>query len=374
MYIFNLKNIGFSNPSIDEMTVMGHFIYVNHTSFYNGVISNKDHWINLDARNKEYESEMDRVRELGLAELVSHLCEVIFPLSCQWGDDEQDYQYASVSGKWQLRKMVALNGRYLKALSKDPSCKVRIAVIATVSKRMDSKSSDKDKSIDYLDDMLSDENLDVRRALAKLGITKHLKSLLQDEDSRVVDNAIAYANPKHLEVLAKSLPYHVRFAIARNEHSTIEHLKALSKDVEPTVQYAIARRGVVTKSLINSENAGVRAMVAKFGSLSTIEELVSNGWGVKDNDWKVRQEVANRGFGHTLLCNDAEKVVRLAVAENANGCILNKLLNDISAVVADTASRRLRGEKKALDKYAFVGQHYFHESCAANKEHSVLMG
>lgn len=360
MYLFNLKDIGFGNPSIDEITILGHVIYVNHTSFYKGVISSKDNWINIDTRNKEYESEMNRVHELGLTEVISHLRKVILPLVGNWGDEEQDYLYGSVSGKWQHRKMVALNGRYLKALSKDPNPKVRIAVIAAVSKRMNSKSSDRDKNIDYLDDLLTDESLEVRRALAKLGISKHLKSLLQDEDSVVVDNAIACANPKHIAVLAKSLPCNVRFAIARNKHSTTSHLEALSKGAEPTVQYAIARRGVVTKSLINSKNAGVRAMVAKFGCLNIVEQLVNNGWGVEDSDWRVRQEVANRGFGHALLCNDAEKVVRLAVAKNANGCTLNKLVDDISAVVADTASRRLKGEQKALDKYTFIGQHYFH--------------
>lgn len=365
MYIFTLKDIGFGNPIIDEVTVMGHFLYAPCTSFYNGTVSHKDNWINIDTRYQDHEAEMGRIKELGLYEFIAHLRKSIMPLRGKWGDDEQDYQDASTSGKWQLRKMVALNGRYLKNLSKDANHKVRVAVIATIGQRIALKGAAKDMNIDYLDEMISDESLEVRRALAKLGITKHLKVLLQDNDARVANEAITYTSPKQLDLLSKSLPEHVRFNITRNKQTTLAQLEVLSKNAESTVQYAIARRGVVTKDLINNENAGVRAMVAKFGALDTVAALVRTGWGVNDSDWRVRQEVANRGFGHSLLYHDAEKVVRLAVAENASGSILNQLVNDISNAVAGAANRRLRGERKIPNQHTAIGQNNFYENQTA---------
>ena len=366
--------MGFSNPLIEEVVVMGRFIYAHCTSFYKGTISRRDNWINFDINNENHEAEMQLLCELGLDDFMIHLCKFVLPTIRNWGDGEQDYQYASGSGKWQIRKMVALNGRYLKTLSKDVHFKVRIAVVAKLSLSLNikSKASSKDKQLNYLDEMILDENVEVRRAIAHLGITKYLKHFLLDDDARVVDNAIRHASAKQIAMILPNLPHKVHYAMARNENATLEQLEALSTSPEITVQYTIARRGVITKDMLNSKNAGVRAMIAKFGALRMVASLAGNGWGINDSDWKVRQEMANRGFGHALLCNDIHEVVRLAVAKNANEYILKKLACDGSELIADTANRRLKGEEDTPDKYRAIGQHHFYERHSAHKESSSI--
>lgn len=159
MLTLNLRDFNLSSYSISEITIIGHYVYIEDTCDE----ENFDRFINL----KNITVAKDALESLGLYKFIDGLCAKTLVDKANWGVSEQDYESLAVSDKWQLRKMVALNGRMLAQLSRDKDVNVRRATLENLAERQAIGVSLGDT--DWLDAMIDDEDRDVKRYLALLG-------------------------------------------------------------------------------------------------------------------------------------------------------------------------------------------------------------
>lgn len=235
MLTLNLRDFSLSSYSVSEITVVGHYVYIDDTCDE----ENFDHFINL----KNIDAATDVLESLGLYEFVGGLCAETLADMVNWGVSEQDYESLAVSDKWQLRKMVALNGRMLAQLSKDKDVDVRRATLENLAERQAIGVSLGDT--DWLNAMIDDEDRDVRRYLALLGNPKHLDILIHDKNELVAAQAVIRASEQQMDTLSDNISEYIKLAIAKNPLASQSQLKMVAVGADNRISYALAKRGFV---------------------------------------------------------------------------------------------------------------------------------
>lgn len=266
---------------------------------------------------------------------------VMFHHGNNCSDGEKDYDSSFKSDSWQLRALVAMNGMYLKELSKDSHPIVRLKVVERLvfesknevldfppidiwdiggddcyEEKMDDykylyKINKNLGDISYIDELAYDPDVDVRYELASLALTKHLDVLVADPSHLVRFMVARRGNSNHLELLLNDENEKVRCLVASNQNALPHQLDYLASDERESVQMAIALRGQSMAILTNS----------KF--------------------FNIRWLVVHNGFSHRLLINDPSEVVRMSIAEKTDDLdILDILIEDKNEQVSTHALKR----------------------------------
>ena len=126
-------------------------------------------------------------------------------------------------------------------------------------------------------------NIKVVRKLSEEEIDKYIKDNLDD--------------------LVNDEDYDVRSEVARQGYG----LDILVNDDDWVVRREVAKQGYGLDILINDKDYDVRKEVAKQGY--GLDKLVN------DNNWAVRTEVARQGYGLDILVNDKDEDVRKEAAQ-----------------------------------------------------------
>lgn len=106
-----------------------------------------------------------------------------------------------------------------------------------------------------------------------------------------------------------------------------KYMDMLLHDVDSNVRSVIARQGHRLDLYMNDRNVYIRELVAKQGY--GLDKLIN------DNSFQVRRAVADQGYGLDILINDIHSDVRKAVADQGYG--IDKLLKDDSLFVRQAA-------------------------------------
>ena len=190
MLTLNLRDFNLWSYSISEIVVVGHYAYIDDTCDEEIL----DHFINL----KNIDAEKELLDNLGLYEFTKGLCGDTLAGMDNWGVSEKEYESLSISDKWQLRKMVASNGRMLALLSADSNAQVRLATLSNLLERQAIGVSLGETN--WLDVMVNDSDAEVRFSLASLGKQRHLDALVHDKDADVAAEALLRASQQENSV------------------------------------------------------------------------------------------------------------------------------------------------------------------------------
>lgn len=235
MLILNLRKFGLSSYSVSEIVVIGHYVYIDDTCDE----ENLDHFINL----KNIDKDKHLLESLGLYQFIQGLCAKTLADLDNWGVSEQDYGSLATSDKWQLRKMVALNGRMLAQLSKDENVDVRRATLTNLLERQAIGVSLGETG--WLDAMIEDADIGVRGLLASLGNQKHLDVLIHDESELVAAEAVLRASELQINTLPDNISEFIKLAIAKNPQASDAQLEVISFDANTRINYALMQRGFI---------------------------------------------------------------------------------------------------------------------------------
>lgn len=321
MLILSAKDYKFANPSVTKLVVLGHFAYV----FWK---KGEGAYLNL----KDPTGCLVYSDSLGISEAVNHLLDNILPNVSNWGGDEKDYEKAVVSDEWQVRVLVALNGKFGEVLAADKHYLVRKSVISSfVTVRQGGGVLGETY---YLDEMVNDSSEDVRFELAVLGLADHTPTLIHDRSQRVAQEVIAKAHTGLLDVLLDSDCIPSKVSFAKSSQASEAQLATLSLEESEEIQLAVARN-THFYNLCQSPYVSVRKALASNSEPHQIKILAH------DKDEDVRIMVASRGVAHEALCRDSSAKVRLALAKVANEETLKELANDTDKSVAAEAVKRL---------------------------------
>lgn len=190
----------------------------------------------------------------------------------------------------QLANSIDMKDQILAALSPEAKSDVheKLAVSDKWQVRAAVAQSVRDKAI--VAELASDENANVRRAIAARGL--ELDKLVSDTDIFVLSEVAKHGNKKHLDTLIAAM--------------TDESTK-YSNIMRESVLIEVAGRDYGTDKLVNSPLPKVRASVAAHGHSL---DILAN-----DKDENVRAEVAKRGAYLKLLIDDESEVVQEAVKQ-----------------------------------------------------------
>lgn len=201
---------------------------------------------------------------------------------------------------------------------------------------------------DIMQYLAKDDNSHVRQAVAQTITETAFVALLAKDESEIVRAEIAKRGLQS-DVLVKDTSALVRSALA----SSGTRLDELSNDTEEAVRAAVAQQGYGLSKLLNDPSETVRnAAKSGLGDVpkEVVDKLLSDypaeraaaAYECKDN-----QRVMS------ILANDPQKRVRIAVAEN--GGALDKLVNDREGDVRLAVARQGYGfDKLVSDDYAPV--------------------
>lgn len=321
MLILNAKDYKFANPSVTKLVVLGHFAYVFWKKG-NGA------YLNL----KDPTGCLVYSDSLGISEAVNHLIDTILPTVDNWGESEKDFEKAVASKEWQVRVLVALNGKFGEVLAVDKHYMVRKAVISSFIAIKQANGILGETY--FLDEMVNDSSEDVRFELAVLGLADHTPTLIHDSSQRVAQEVIAKAHTGLLDVLLDSDCIPSKVSFANSSQASEAQLSTLSLEKSEEVQLAVANNAHFY-NLCQSPYVSVRKALASNSEPHQIKILAH------DKDEDVRLIVANRGVGHEALCHDPSVKVRLGLAKVANKEILKELTKDPDDSVAAVAVKRL---------------------------------
>lgn len=322
MLILSAKNYKFGNPSVTKLVVVGHFAYV----FWN---KGEGAYLNL----KDPTGCLVYADSLGISEAVNHLIDNILPSVGNWGDDEKDYEKAVVSDEWQVRTLVAINGKFGELLAGDKHYMPRKAVI---SRFITVKQAGGMLGETYfLDELVNDSSEEVRYELAVLGLADHTPTLIHDRSQKVAQEVIAKAHTGLLDLLLDGDCIPSKVSFANNKNASEAQLAILSLEKSEEVQLAVAKN-VHFYNLCQSPYVSVRKAIASHSEPHQIKILAH------DKDDEVRAIVASRGVAHEVLHCDPSTKVRLALTKVANAETLSELINDSDKLVAAEAAKMLK--------------------------------
>lgn len=321
MLILNATDYKFANPSVTKLVVVGHFAYV----FWK---KGEGAYLNL----KDPTGCLVYADSLGISEAVNHLLDNILPTVSNWGDNEKDYETAVVSKEWQVRTLVAMNGKFGEVLALDEHYMPRKAVVSSF---VAVKMADGILGETYfLDELVYDKSEDVRFELAVLGLADHTPILIHDRSQRVAQEVISKAHTGLLDVLLDSDCIPSKVSFAKSSQASEAQLSVLSLEKSEEIQLAVAKN-THFYNLCQSPYVSVRKAIATNSKPNQIKTLAH------DEDEAVRLIVASRGVAHEALSRDSSAKVRLMVAKLVDGDILKELANDPDKAVAAEAVKRL---------------------------------
>ena len=294
MLKFNAKEFDFGNKAVTKIIVVGHFAYV---AWQEG----EGAWLNL----KDLNGCMIYADSLGISEAINHLLDSILPTVGNWGDDEKDYELALASEEWQLRALVAMNGKFSEVLVVDEHYMPRKSVVTSfINAKL---AGEEIGETNFLDILVHDSSEAVRFELAVLGLTEHSYTLIHDSSEKVAQEVITKANSELLDEILDSDRISSKVSFAYNKNATEAQLATLSLEESEEVQLAVANNAHFY-NLCQSPYVSVRKALATNSKPLQIKILAH------DEDESVRVIVAKRGVAHETLLNDPSAKVRLAVA------------------------------------------------------------
>lgn len=250
------------------------------------------------------------------------------------------YEYYAKSEVWQIRALVAMNGKCLKYLSKDSNPLVRRKVVEYLvgmretgdgfSGIVDFGCADDEVEhlmfqrfvplsinlgdISYIDDMIHDEDDGVRYNIARLGLERHIDVFIKDSSPYVRMAAAYHGQERHLEQLLNDSSREVLRLVVCNQNATKAQLETIAQHVTFTsVQDALMARGIYHPFFIENSK----------------------------DDW-LTYVVISHGHEHARLSKDESPSVRESVARSATDtAILEVLASDEDEDVRLEATLRL---------------------------------
>lgn len=254
------------NTYVNPIAELGSITIVGH------ILGYKEHFIDL-----RFNSKNDFIDYIIVYEWEAHpdysdynpqVGEVLYELFSKMPNDESgreaEYKEALASENPYIRALVALNGQSLELLVKDKSSIVRGSVVQYQIELEAESKEHCDNS--FLDELLTDEDAEVRALMAYVNNRSYLSKLVNDPDYRV-RKAVALAGyPIHAEKLSNDVNEHVRAAVASFANEKI--IKRMMFDESEVVRLSVAKNvlsgafDIDISPLINDESVNVRMMLA----------------------------------------------------------------------------------------------------------------
>lgn len=268
-----------SRLNIGASYILGHFLKV--TGSY------------VDLRDENaLDDIIEKLEDVSYDNFRAQLVDIVqnkLPTISNWGDGEEDFEAALTHDKYEIRALLAINGKYLEELSQDTDKLVRAKVVQcminekgtadrTNTDWFDAMLNDKDPHVlaklaeygkqDFLDALMNHKSSFVQAAVAKFGTDEHRSKLITSPDERV-RLAVAETGYGAL-VLARDDDFFVRRAVAK--HASIADIQKtdLVNDAKSSVRYQLVKRGLYTMRLSNDKSRAVKAKAREQQLLKTV--------------------------------------------------------------------------------------------------------
>ena len=132
----------------------------------------------------------------------------------EWGDNQKDYESMAEDETWQIRSLVALNGKYPKKFATDDFLSVRLATLQSlINDRSRGVLREDDSWVELL---VEDPSARVRALVAEVGLEQHLDLLVSDKSATVRARVASFGSDKHRLLLASDKNSKVRLSVKLN--------------------------------------------------------------------------------------------------------------------------------------------------------------